>query len=194
MVSIQPDDSALIQKVTGLLNDQAYADALTLVHDRLQQSIDISIASGALLKAQLAGLLIDIGAEGRIEKAIRDGIEICLSDRASFLAYIAEGNLEYNLGNAKISLFTLKRLEPQYRHNLESVGLLTEAKNHYWRAYKLLTPSNQEIWVQLLVNLGNTLSTSSRIAEALQYYDLALQYDPNFAEALGNRSRAVIWC
>jgi tetratricopeptide (TPR) repeat protein len=186
-------DKSLIKKITSFLDNGKYNLALNLIHKRLSIRININQSYGAILKSNLAGLLIDIGEEGKIEEAILDGMKIFIKDRSSFCKYIDEGSIEYNLGNAKSGLFKIQRTKQGFKFNPESIELLTDAKNHYWRAFKLLPSENTSLWPLLLVNLANTLDTSSRVTEAICYYDLVLEKFPDFPKANACRAQALIW-
>ena len=170
-----------------------YISALDLIHKRLSDPIDITMEEGAFLKADLAGLLIDIGAEGQIKEPILEGLEIFQKDRKPFCKFIREYSLEYNIGNAKSGLFKIQRMNPSFKFSPESIAPLVEAKNHFWRAYKLMTSKDKEIRLQLLVNLANTLDTSGRVVEALHYYDQVLKEDLSFPQANACRGQALIW-
>jgi tetratricopeptide (TPR) repeat protein len=190
---LSPKDNALIKKIVSLINGRKYDACMNLIHKRLTDNINISTQAGAMLKAELAGRLIDIGEEGRIERAVLYGLNILENDRNQLGKYIHEGSLEYNLGNAKNTLFKIQLSNPNFKYSPQTIKQLSDAKNHYWKAYKLLPPDEESIRPQLIVNLANTLSSSGRIAEALQYYDLVISRNPNFSMANVNRSEALLW-
>ncbi|PQJ26718.1 hypothetical protein BSZ35_19195 [Salinibacter sp. 10B] len=171
-----------------LLNREKYDKTASLAIERVEKGFSLPEAADALLKVELANILIDAGAEGRIADAIYRGIELYESNRKAIGQFVAETSIEYNLGNAKSGLYgvTVDRSSP--RVGLEELSLLTEAKNHYWRALKVSRSDFQEHELMLHVNLGNALRDAGRIVEALQYYDEVLQEDPGFAKANGNRA------
>ena len=187
------EDVLLLEQITDLTNKKEYGAAIDLIQKRLDKQIDIANAREALLKAKLAGFLIDIGSEGQIEEPIRYGIDICQKHRDAFCKFIHEGSIEYNLGNAKSGLFRIQTTNSDFKFNPANIGILTEAKNHYWRAYKLLPKDDIIARKQLLTNLANTLDTSCRVVEALHYYDQVLQEDPKFPQANASRGEALIW-
>ena len=137
--------------------------------------------------------IIDIGEEGQIKEAIKEGIQILQNDRIHFSKFIHEGSTEYNLGNAKSGLFRIQRTQPEFTFTPENIALLTEAKNHYWRGYKLFQSTNSEIIPQLFINLANALDSSGRVVEAIQYYDKVLIENPVFPQANACRSEALMW-
>jgi len=187
------DQGKLVHKIIALINERKYDNAMELIDNYLADNIDISTHQGTFFKAQLAGLLIDIGEEGIIEKAALDGLKIFENDRKDFRKYILEASLEYNIGNGKSALFKIKRSLPNFKFKPETIELLTDAKNHYWRAYKQIPEDDKNMRPQLIVNLANTLSESGRIVEALHYFDLAIIQKPDFSKAHANRSLALLW-
>ena len=187
------EDNLLIERITDLTNQQKYEIAIELIQERLEKAIDIKNPKDSLLKAKFAGFLIDIGSERQIESLIRDGIEIYNKNKKSFSKFIHKSSIEYNLGNAKSGLFRIQRSSPTFEFNPENIGILTEAKNHYWRAYKLLPKADIDLKKQLLTNLANTLDISCRVVEALQYYDQVINEDPEFPQANASRGEALIW-
>ena len=185
-------DNKLVDKVISLVDIRKYDAAMDLIYQRLGEGIDIATQNGTMLKGELAGLLIDIGEEGLIEKATLNGLEILETNRNEFIKHMREYSLEYNLGNGKRTLFKFQRSIPNFKFTAEAVSLLIEAKNHYWKAYKLLSYNDKPLKAQIFVNLANTLLQSGRIAEALQYFDLVIIENPDFSTALANRSAALL--
>lgn len=187
------EDRTLIGRIQSLIDQRAYVEANDLVDKRLSQSLDTSNPRDAYLVAILAGLLIDIGEEGDIEQAALDGVKLFEAHYQTLSNHVKEVSLQYNMGNGKSSLFKIRRKNPGFQFRPNTITLLTEAKNHYWKAFKLLQPEDEDLRPQLLVNLANTLSTSCRVVEALQYFDLTLQQFPEFPQANANRSEALLW-
>jgi len=164
-----------------------------MAFNRLCEIKNTTTKNGYILKVKLAGLLIDIGEEGQIKEAIEEGIQTLENDRTHFSNFIHEGSTEYNLGNAKSGLFRIQRTKPGFTFKPENITLLTEAKNHYWKGYKLFQSTNSEIIPQLFINLANALDSSGRVVEAIQYYDKVLVKYPEFPQANDSRSEALIW-
>lgn len=153
------------------MDQRNFRGAHDMAYNRLCETKDTTTKYGCILKAKLAGLLIDIGEEGQIEEAIIEGIQTLQDDRHHFSNFIHEGSTEYNLGNAKSGLFSIQRTKSGFKFSPENIALLTEAKNHYWRGYKLFQSTNTDIIPQLFVNLANALDSSGRVVEAIQYYE-----------------------
>lgn len=186
-------DSSLLKKITFCMDQRNFRGAHDMAYNRLCETKDTTTKYGCILKAKLAGLLIDIGEEGQIEEAIIEGIQTLQDDRHHFSNFIHEGSTEYNLGNAKSGLFSIQRTKSGFKFSPENIALLTEAKNHYWRGYKLFQSTNTDIIPQLFVNLANALDSSGRVVEAIQYYDKVLVENPEFPQANASRSEALIW-
>ncbi len=187
------EDSSLLKKITSCMDQRNFESAYTMALKHLCEIKNTTTKNGYILKVKLAGLLIDIGEEGQIEDAIKEGIQTIQNDRTHFSKFIHEGSTEYNLGNAKSGLFRIQRTKPEFTFTPENIVLLTEAKNHYWRGYKLFQSTNSEIIPQLFINLANALDTSGRVVEAIQYYDKVLVKNPEFPQANASRSEALMW-
>src|SRR5215216_54317 len=168
---LAPEDNRLVQEVTALTNRREFDAALTLISKRLDQGIDIATQQGACLTAELAGKLIDIGSHGHIEEAAQKGIDLYESERVHFKKYVSDASIEYNLGNGKGALFHIGRAKEGFEFKPETMELLVEEKNHFWKSHKLFGLQHDYLRSQLLVNLANALSYSGRIVEALQYRD-----------------------
>jgi len=186
-------DSSLLKKITSCMDQRNFRGAHDMAYNRLCETKDTTTKYGCILKAKLAGLLIDIGEEGQIEEAIIESIQTLQDDRHHFSNFIHKGSTEYNLGNAKSGLFRIQRTKSGFKFSPENIALLTEAKNHYWRGYKLFQSTNTDIIPQLFVNLANALDSSGRVVEAIQYYDKVLVENPEFPQANASRSEALIW-
>src|SRR5262249_11468530 len=99
---------------------------------------------------------------------------------------------DYNLANAKHSLFEVQRRKPEFEYSISSLQLLQEAKTLYWRAYKACRV-NSLFWPELLTNLANTLQDCFRLSEAISLYDQILAIDSDFAPAHINRGKSLRW-
>lgn len=190
---LESEDQLLLEEIVVLIDHGNYDSALGLIRERLAQDLDASTLPGAYVKAKLASALIDIANEGCMEKAAKEGIYIYENDRDHFKKLITEASIEYNLGNGKGALFRAKSAQKNFRIKPETIELLTEEKNHFWRAYKLFGLKDDGLRPQLLVNLAGALKANGRLVEALQYYDSVLAELPDFPEANANRANALLW-
>jgi len=139
-------------------------------------------------KVRLACLLVDVGAYIGREDLIQNGVSIFTGNYTEITADFFVGSIEYNLGNAKKSLYDIESTKNKGAFRVESIAILTEAKNHYWKATKLRLSDPQ-----LLVNLANSLDQCARVAESLIWYDRALYVDPKFGMAHFNRGLALMF-
>lgn len=175
----------------GLLDDGNIEGAVAAVR-ALQGSLQsTSGVLSVLQRARLACLLVDVGASSQDEAMVRTGLDLFDRNYAAFSEEIRPTSLEYNLGNAKKSLYDIAILKRQERFRPEAIELLTEAKAHYWKALKLA--GGEAPSPQLLVNLANALNQCGRVVEALMWYDRALTVDPAFGMAHLNRGHALLF-
>ncbi len=176
---------------TALLNQRRFDDARKLLRDRIAQGLALEVSAGRMLLAEIGGLLIDIGSEGRIEEAVKEGLAILRDNRPLLKGFLTRASLEYNLGNAKIALAELRPPGPFVVPGLADHELLLAAKNHYWVARKA-HDGDDDFGKQLGTNLGNALRKSGRITEALTAYDDIIAADPQFTMAHFHRGLALL--
>ena len=139
----------------------------------------------------LACILIDIGTAVSSESAIEKGQNLFEQNYEMISGEIEAASIEYNLGNAKKSLYALQASTAEFKFRPESIALLTESKNHYWRSLKL----SGDRWRDPTqhVNLANSLNSCARVVEALRWYNSALQIRPGFGMAELNRGLALMF-
>ncbi len=190
-IKLDPKDGQLLITATELLNQRSFKQAQQLLNDRTQEGLTIDNPAGLMLLAEIAGLLIDIGSEGRIEQAINDGLLLLESNHRHLDGFMTTASLHYNFGNAKSALVELRNPHPFASPGLADYELLLKAKNHYWKAFK--THDGRDTFAHnLQTNLGNTLRKSGRITEALTAYDNTITADPEFAMARFHRGLALL--
>ena len=187
------NDTTLSEQIVSLQNNREFLPAKELIYTRLAKDFDLSKPQEVILKATLAGHLIDVGDESKDEKAVHDGQQIFEQERSIFCQYLKESSIEYNLGNAQYALYKIYRSQPNFTFKPETIRILTEAKNHYWKSYKLLSDDDTQLYPQLLTNLALSLSQSGRVAESLHYYDAVLSLFPTFPQANANRAEDLLW-
>jgi tetratricopeptide (TPR) repeat protein len=184
----------IVHKINLKIDARQFEEALTLIYPLFRQEFDFGDQQNTLLGCTLACSLIDIGGENLEEKPIQEGVRFFEEHHQSLSAFISKSSIEYYIGNGKGNLFKVANKGVRNFHfSPENIDLLCQAKDHYWRAYKLSRPHETGLQVQVLVNLANTLNTSGRVAEAMQYFDLALQKHPGFPQALASRAEALLW-
>jgi len=192
--SLSKDNIKFINQVDHLLNNGNYSEAYNKICTVNFQSFDLSKKGNAYFLSELAGYLIDIGAEGDIKSSIEKGLSLIEQNQSPIREFVNEASMEYNLGNGKKCLFDVDRKNTKgYKYTPNSIALLTEAKNHYWRSFKLVEGNISDFKKQVLVNLANALSQSGRTPEALYYYNLVLDNDSGFPRANASKAIAIEW-
>lgn len=187
------EDNNFRKTIIALLNDCKYQEAENNLYNKIAELSSLnnnSKKSNILMLAEIAGFLIDIGDEGLCANALKRGFDIINSNINILKSIICEGSLEYNLGNAKHAEFKISVDKQGF--SLQLMNSLTEAKNHYWKSYKIFLRKN-ELPPYLLVNLANTLSDSGRVIEAIQYHDMVLEKYPDFPQANASRSNQLMY-
>ena len=144
-----------------------------------------------MVLAEVAGLLIDTGSEGKREQAVKDGLSLLEGNRARLEGLVTAASLDYNLGNAKSALVDLHVPHLFTTPGLGEHDLLLAAKNHYWKALKAHR-SKDTFAHQLGTNLANALRKSGRITEALSFYDDIIATEPTFTMAHFHRGLALL--
>jgi hypothetical protein len=190
---LSSEDSKLQDQIINLMNQREYQHALKLILKRLTSNLDVSKSYDAIIKSKLAGFLVDIGSEAGNDEILKKGLDIFIMEYDSFKIFFSEASLQYNIGNAKSSLYKINSNKDKLNFRANNIELLTEAKNHFWQAYKAYSPNERVNHPDLLTNLANTLDSNGRIVEAIQYYDIVLKTSPNFPMANANRSNALLW-
>jgi len=180
-------DQQLLATVTTLLNERSFGAAQRLLTERVAGGLILNRPAGLMFLAEIAGFLIDVGAEGYNEQAVKDGLALLEDHRHHFAGLLTTASLEYNLGNAKNALVDIHTQKTGKGPGLADHDLLLAAKNHYWRAVKALD-SNDTFAHRVNVNLGSVLRASGRITEALMACDEVLANDPDFTMAHYNRA------
>jgi tetratricopeptide (TPR) repeat protein len=179
--------------VEALFQATFYENVVNVSLNALESSMSIDNVDRAMLVGLAAGYLIDAGKRLHDEEAIRKGTKFLETHYDSLRRFLSQPHLEYNIGNGKTGLFDLSRRQRDFRYVPKKMRSLAEIKNHYWKAYKLQSPSERRKWPELLTNLGQTLSTSGRVIEAIQFYDLVLRDHPNHPNANVSRAYDLLW-
>lgn len=154
---------------------------------RAKEQLSSQAQPSPILLGHLAGRLIDCGSVLRRPDLVLEGLAILESRFDELKQEIQEASLHCNIGNAKQSLYDFDGSRAQQGFNPAATTTLIEAKNAYWKAFRVSDGSDP----QLFVNLANCLDRSSRVVEALRCYDLALTVTPGFAMAELNRGMAL---
>lgn len=102
-----PEDQQLLATATALLDQRSFDEAHTVLSARIAQNLTTSDPAGIMLLAEIAGLLIDTGSEGRREEPIKEGLALLEANQHHFDGLLTLASVEYNLGNAKSVLADL---------------------------------------------------------------------------------------
>jgi hypothetical protein len=188
---ISTNDEQLLTTVRALIDGGSYPDAHALLKQRIAQGLSTASPRERLFAADLAGLLIDAGAEGKLAAAVTEGIALLKTHQADLEGFVAPASMEYNLANAKGALADINAPADGSLGAASAHEWLVEAKNHYWRAFKLHLFAD-DFGCQLRTNLGTTLRKSGRITEALAVYESVFASDPGFAMAHLQRGYALL--
>jgi hypothetical protein len=138
-----------------------------------------------MLLAEIAGFLIDIGAESIDEEATKMGIDILKRNEGDFKQVLTEQSYNYCLGNGAAAMYKIEKLNIRLPSLDQIKPNLIEAKNYYFKAYKDINVDElTTIDLQILTNLGNNLTQAGRIIEAIRLYKSVLKLDTKFPQAL----------
>lgn len=169
-----PEDPEKYVICSQLLSEGRYKESLTLAE---------SIVSPIYRSA----IFIDAGlATGKSSK-IREGIKLIEDSLASdqVTHQFTKASLLYNIANGYSSLYKLKRQNKKKTIPTNDEELRT-AKKFYREALASIDNVDGAFASQVLVNLGNCLSQFGRYIEAIEYYQLALDAEPENGMAAGN--------
>ncbi len=169
----------------------AESEAIRILDNlRESHSDDAPVCTEAI---ELACKFCDIGDAGRSVRAVQISQQLFEANRDLFVQKYGEISYHYNLGNVFSALGEVEKRSHGFRYVPEHSTSLTEAKRHFWRSYKLLRDKGKKEWPQLLINLANALSNSSRIAEAMLLYDRARQIAPEIVQSHSARAVSLEW-
>jgi tetratricopeptide (TPR) repeat protein len=147
--------------------------------------VDKQNAKDYMLLATIAGLFMDLGFEARDKEAAEKGIQIIIENEEHFKSFLSKQSLDYNLANGLHALYRIQNGNKKLPALEEIKPYLTQSKNYYFRAFKAIDLKEiQGIDLQILTNLGNNLSQSGRIIEAIRLYTSVLKINPNFSQSL----------
>jgi hypothetical protein len=141
----------------------SYEDVISMSSNVLENSAPINNVDQAMQGGLAAGFLIDAGRRTHDGEAIRKGTRFLETHYDSLRQFASQPHLEYSIGNGKMGLFDLSRRQGDFRYVPKRMIALAEIKNHYWKAYKLLSPTERRMWPELLTNLGQTLRVRSEL-------------------------------
>lgn len=180
----------LQEKIHYLLDNSKFEDALKELQAQLSKVSSMDEESISLL-AEIAGSYISLGSESYDIKAVEKGISIFQDNREILKTQVSEDSIEYCLGNGFHAIYKIETSQVKdFFPTPDKVrNSLFEAKQAYFKAYKVINLENLNNYsIQVLTNLGNNLNQSGRIVESLQLFDLVLQENPTFPQAVVSKA------
>lgn len=172
-----------LESISNIINEGKYQEALNAF-----SLLEKENPKNKTIEFNKLALLVDAGYGLRDPKLVQEGLEVgekCLK-RDEYKKYQAD--IHYNLGNGYLSLFTLSERNRGIEGIPQSENL-QKAKSHLRKATK--SADDFDLKKQLWVNYGNCLDTLGRGVEAFDAYNRALEIDPNFPMAVGNKAQAL---
>lgn len=185
----------LKNKIQSFLDSGRYDDALHELDIQTEKFID-NKKDDLFLLAEIAGSYITLGNESYSLEAVDKGISIFEDNRQGLMTAITEDSIDYCLGNGYHAIYKINiRKNDDFFPTPENVkDSLFEAKQFYLKAFKKINLKNlDEYSVQVLTNLGNNLNHSGRIVEALQLFDMVLNHNPKFPQAIVSKADALFY-
>jgi hypothetical protein len=181
----------LATRCSELLDDGDMENAIVSVKILQDRFLSAPDSLSTLQKVRIACLLVDVGASSQDGTMVQAGLDLFDRNYAAFSEDIHPTTLEYNIGNAKKSLYDIAVAERQGRFRPEAIELLTEAKAHYWKVLKLA--GDATVSPEVFVNLANSLDQCGRVVEALMWYSRALSLEPMFGMVHLNKGQALLF-
>jgi len=187
-------NSILSQKINHLLDCDEFKKLEQLLFQKLNEFQSLPEPDYFLLST-IAGGLISLGNESNDIKSIEKGTKIFTDYEKEISGKaITKCSFNYNLGNGYNSKFkALAREIPNFYPTIENVrDTLFLAKQRYLRAFKEVDLQNINAFtIKLLTNLGNSLGSSGREVESQQWYNLVLNHEPSFPQALVSKANSL---
>lgn len=176
----------LNKRIISLLNNSKYDDALKELESQISILSDEDEENISLL-AEIAGSYISLGSETLNIQLVEKGISLFENNRERLKAEVSEDSIDYCLGNGFNAIYKIEtsKIENYFPTPDKVSNSLFDAKQAYLKAYKRINVENlNDYSIQLLNNLGNNLNQSGRIVEALQLFDMVLEENPVFPQAV----------
>jgi hypothetical protein len=97
---ISTNDEQLLTSVRALIDGCSYSDGHALLKQRIAQGLSTASPRERLFAAELAGLLIDAGAEGKLAAAATEGVALLETHQADLEGFVAPASMDYNRGSS----------------------------------------------------------------------------------------------
>lgn len=169
-----------------LLDQRNYKELKKILDDELSR-YKLEKKKDNFLLVEIAGSYISLSNENLDQACALIGLELFRDYRIEITGKVTESSIEYCIANGYSALYKIEiKDQKEWFITPESIkGNLFKAKQSYLKSFKLLDLQELDDFpIQVLTNLGNNLNDSGRIVEALQLFDLVLQFNPDFPEAL----------
>jgi len=179
----------LKHQISILLDERKYTEALELLDNEIIAFFNKE--KDFVLLAEIAGSYISLGAESFNLEPVKKGIKLFKDNLEPLEKAITKESIYYCLGNGYQAIYNIENIKQnRVFPNPENVKEnLFDAKQYFLKAFKKLDLKNlNNLSIQILTNLGNNLTHSGRIVDALQLFDLVLKNNPNFPEALVSKA------
>jgi tetratricopeptide (TPR) repeat protein len=181
-------DRNILLGIYNLLNQEKFNEA------RKQVKLEISKSKDLTSFLELYGLLIDIGCESQTQSDLQLAIDFLEKQEEKILSTITKSSHYYNLANAKHGLAKIYISENKGVPKLEVINNYLQAPiDLYWMALKNLESIEDQLAMQILINLSNSLVDVGRLVEASQFLDQVLKINPNFPQALVSLGDLLDW-
>ncbi|MEP7127808.1 MAG: LA2681 family HEPN domain-containing protein [Chitinophagales bacterium] len=185
-------ESKLFNKLDGLLNEEKFDEARALIGESFKNVSFDAGPESLLLILKLYGFLTDIGNESQNEKDLCDSIDFYEKHEELIQNCITKASYYYDLANAKQGLSKIFYTNNKGVHPISITKIhFQEPIKLYWLAYKNIEDKNEDLFLQILINLSNSLITANRIVEGLQFLDIVLRTIPGFPQALISRGDSL---
>lgn len=146
---------------------------------------------------KIIGDLIDWSFELKDSRGTGKAIEIASSYQHRDLSTREQFILNYFIGNAWSDLYYYHKTDAKYEDLIWNSKEIENAIICYRKALNTLYDQQTQNSVEpsmicrTLTNLGNQLSHVGRVIEAISYWNHAINIDPNFLMAIGNRGMGL---
>jgi len=185
----------LKDKISSFLDLRKYEDALLELD--IQAKIFFDDKKGNLyLLAEIAGSYITLGSESYNLDSVNKGISIFQDNKEVLKTAVTEDSIDYCLGNGFHAIYKIKtHSDNNFFPTPDNVkDSLFDAKQSYLKAYKKIDLySLNDYSIQVLTNLGNNLNHSGRIVEALQLFDMVLNHNREFPQAVVSKADGLFY-
>lgn len=175
--------------ISKKINRKNYNEAIQYLAE-----LEFKYPENEIISFAKVGILIDAGFGLKKDDIIKNGIILgdrlikdFVSDKQKII------HLHYNIANGYLDLFALSIKDKIYPENIPDNEYLQKAKFHFRESIKNIVKKDDNLELQLWTNYGNCLDRLGRSLEALYSYEKAININPFFSMALGNKAKAMMF-